>query len=179
MIPPPRHSKTRASKSAQQRAVAVPWVRTDFSVTTRSCTFWPGESAFSKADLSCGDAFDIVRYPSPEDRTGEFTANVDPLAVLTDGVRKLEYDHALVPDPDPVLPAAFDLPEPAPVQLEVFDVSGRRVWSRRDTGDWPAGRHEVPWLGQDSSGRDLASGTFLLRVVAGDWQDACRLVLVR
>ena len=170
-------------------------------------------SDLTEADLSYGDAFDVVRYPSPADRTGEFAGLVDTLAALTAGVWDVQYDHELVageqysirlayaqdlsPTPDPGVPTRFalhapypnpfnprttvkfDLAEPSAVRLEVFDVAGRRVWSREKPGELPVGRHERTWAGVDGAGRDLPSGTYLLRIVAGSQRDSRRLALVR
>ena len=62
--------------------------------------------------------------------------------------------------------------------LEVFDALGRqvRVLAR---GAMAVGRHAVTWDGRDASGRPVASGVLLARLVAGDVRRACRVVLLR
>ena len=60
---------------------------------------------------------------------------------------------------------AFDLPDAAPVEVEVFDVGGRLV-QRIDLGELGAGGHQVPWDGSDLAGADVANGVYMVRVVS-------------
>jgi photosystem II stability/assembly factor-like uncharacterized protein len=64
------------------------------------------------------------------------------------------------------------------VTLEVYDVLGRRV-AVLARGFRPAGPHEAAWDGQGEDGRRLASGTYLLRLTAGDRVATRRLTLLR
>lgn len=168
---------------------------------------------FGEVDLEWGDAFDIVTYGSPEQRTGEFAAVVDTLASLAEGLWELEYDHELIPGelysirlsyvrdliavPEPDLPPRyvlhapypnpfnprltipFDLPQADDVHLEIFDMAGRRVWARGSGEVLTAGRHDVTWDGMDQAGRALPSGSYLLRMHAGEFQGFRRVVLIR
>ncbi|MBT4292485.1 hypothetical protein HOD41_07315, partial [bacterium] len=43
----------------------------------------------------------------------------------------------------------------------------------------PPGRYELVWNGTDASGRNLSSGTYILRMTAGDFGDVRKIVLVR
>jgi hypothetical protein len=72
------------------------------------------------------------------------------------------------PAPNPTRGAStftFALPRRAGVQLDVFDLRGRRV-RRLVREDFAAGRHEVHFDAKDDRGRALANGTYvaLLRV---------------
>lgn len=55
----------------------------------------------------------------------------------------------------------------AGVSLSVFDVSGRLVRALRD-GTLDAGVYESTWDGRDGAGNRVASGTYFIRLVAGD-----------
>ncbi|MEO5618014.1 MAG: FlgD immunoglobulin-like domain containing protein [Candidatus Eisenbacteria bacterium] len=71
----------------------------------------------------------------------------------------------LPPRPNPVdgqTRFAFDLPEPAPVALEIYDLGGRRV-ARVVDGVLAAGRHVVPWTPVDDAGRSIAAGLYFAR----------------
>lgn len=72
----------------------------------------------------------------------------------------------------------FELEGAAAVELELFDLAGRRVrvWARRWYSE---GTHAVLFDGRDSEGRDLASGIYLLQLRAGDDRSARRIALVR
>jgi hypothetical protein len=67
----------------------------------------------------------------------------------------------------------YALPERADVELEIYDLLGRRV--ARLVGDVrPAGEHQVRW---DAAG--FASGTYLVRFSAGTFTATRRLLLVQ
>ncbi len=63
--------------------------------------------------------------------------------------------------------ACIDVATAAPLVLEIFDVTGRRV--ARVAGGPPApGRHVLAFTGRDERGRSLARGVYFYRVAAGD-----------
>jgi len=46
-------------------------------------------------------------------------------------------------------------------------------------GSLPAGRHTERWDGRDAAGREVASGTYLLRLETADTRDERKMMLVR
>jgi len=50
----------------------------------------------------------------------------------------------------------------APTRLDVYDVSGRRVWSSVHSTTSGVGR--IEWAGRDLAGRSASPGTYFLRV---------------
>ncbi len=56
----------------------------------------------------------------------------------------------------------FELPHAAPVTLDVFDLTGRRVASLA-RGEFGAGRHEVDWNGLEGSGARAPAGLYFVR----------------
>jgi hypothetical protein len=83
------------------------------------------------------------------------------------------------PNPfNPLTEVAFDLARPGTVRLTVHDVRGRLVRVLRD-GSLPAGRHTERWDGRDAAGREVASGTYLLRLETADARAERKMVLVR
>lgn len=84
--------------------------------------------------------------------------------------------------PNPFNPSttiAFELRGPVPVELDVYDVSGRIVRNLLDGEHLSAGRHEVPWDGCDEQGRIMPSGTYVYRLVAGDIVETKRMMLLK
>lgn len=57
----------------------------------------------------------------------------------------------------------FDLPEPATVRLEIFDVLGRRLATLADR-DFPRGANVVPWDRRDAGGGRAGHGLYFVRM---------------
>ncbi len=72
----------------------------------------------------------------------------------------------------------FDLPEPAEVRVFIYNVRGQRVRTLLRGRRW-AGVHHLLWDGHDEAGRTLASGTYFLRLEAGDLGATRKLALLR
>ncbi len=66
----------------------------------------------------------------------------------------------------------------APVQLEVFDVLGRRVSGLQATADSGA-QMRLDWDGNDESGRRVPPGVYLIRVRQGEAEIVKRVTLLR
>jgi subtilisin family serine protease/subtilisin-like proprotein convertase family protein len=83
------------------------------------------------------------------------------------------------PNPfNPRTTVAFDLARGGEVELAVFDLRGRLV-RRLVDGELPAGAHRVRWDGRDASGRESASGVYLVRLIAPDARALQKMTLVR
>jgi hypothetical protein len=85
------------------------------------------------------------------------------------------------PRPNPGLgPTRVELglPEPAPVRLRLFDLSGRQV-REIDSGLLPAGYHEIVWDGRDENGAAAAGGVYFFQLQAGRFQEKGRIVVLR
>ncbi|MFC1526215.1 T9SS type A sorting domain-containing protein [Candidatus Latescibacterota bacterium] len=72
----------------------------------------------------------------------------------------------------------LDLPEPEVVRLMLYNVAGQRV-STLIQGSREAGRYTVRWDARDDDGRELASGVYLYRLVAGNQVQTRKLLLLR
>ena len=83
------------------------------------------------------------------------------------------------PNPfNPQTTVAFELAEAAAVNLAVYDLTGRLVATLvRET--YPAGRYRQVWRGKDDSGRQVASGMYVVRMRAGDATDLKKVMLVK
>ena len=83
--------------------------------------------------------------------------------------------------PDPARPPRlihYELPREARVELDVFDLLGRRVRTL-DRGARAAGFHEVAWDGRDASGARVGEGVYFYRLRAEGIQRVRRMVLLR
>ena len=78
--------------------------------------------------------------------------------------------------PNPFNPSTtirYDVPSASDVQLEVFDMLGRRVALLVD-GRIEAGRHAIRW-----NAETVASGVYVIRMSAGDFVQAQRMTLLK
>jgi sugar lactone lactonase YvrE len=74
---------------------------------------------------------------------------------------------------------SFTLAEPAVADLRVFDLAGRLVRVLAGGEIIAGGPHEIVWNGRDEAGREVASGTYVCRLRAGDLVTSTRLTLLR
>jgi uncharacterized delta-60 repeat protein len=73
---------------------------------------------------------------------------------------------------------AFDLPSAQPVNIVLYDVSGRAVRTIANE-PLPAGRHQRIWDGADGNGLPVAAGVYFAQLVAGTDRDRRKLVVIR
>ena len=71
----------------------------------------------------------------------------------------------------------FDVPHPERVDIEIFDLQGRRVRSLMH-GVQPAGMHDVSWDHVSNAGSRVAPGVYVYRMIAGTFHDQRKLVLL-
>jgi len=83
--------------------------------------------------------------------------------------------------PNPFNPAtkiSFDLPHGTKVDLEVFDIRGRKVQTLVSE-TLGAGQHAVIWNGSDDSGRQVSSGTYFYRLRADGQTMTNKMLLLK
>jgi hypothetical protein len=84
------------------------------------------------------------------------------------------------PVPNPAHATAllqFSLPAAGVARLEILDLTGRRVWSRREA--LGPGPHAWTWNGRDASGRAVAAGLYGVRLQTPWGTRATRLAWIR
>jgi hypothetical protein len=72
----------------------------------------------------------------------------------------------------------YSLPKATVVTLEVFDAAGALV-RRLAEGQRHAGAFSTPWDGRDGNGREVPTGVYFARVVAGEGGASGSIVLAR
>lgn len=70
---------------------------------------------------------------------------------------------------------SLDLPEPATIQADVFDVLGRRIQGLVAEEPLTAGVHQLRWDGDDERGDSSPAGLYFVRVRIGSRQQVVRL----
>ncbi|WP_397546138.1 S8 family serine peptidase [Rhodothermus marinus] len=77
-----------------------------------------------------------------------------------------------------VIQIVYDVPDPDPVHLTIYDLLGRRV--RRLVDGVPGtGRHTITWDGRSDAGIEVASGLYFVRLEIGGKVETRPLVYVR
>jgi hypothetical protein len=125
-------------------------------------------------ELDDGTSFqasDCVTFVGPPPGNGK----PDRPYAITGGTRLLGAS----PNPfNPSTTISFELAGPVQATLAVYDVRGRLVnvlLSRQ----LPAGLHEVTWDGRSRSSSMSASGIYYFRLIAGDFVETRKMVLLR
>jgi hypothetical protein len=99
---------------------------------------------------------------------------------IVPGVSTIPVLRQNVPNPfNPHTKITFDLMDRRRVSLQVYDLNGRMIRRLLNEVSFSAGPHEEFWNGRDDAGRQVASGTYLYRLSAGDFHETKRMVLVK
>ncbi len=84
-----------------------------------------------------------------------------------------------IPNPfNPSTTIEFELPTGTDINLEIFDILGRRIASLAN-GYRKAGHYSVEWDGNDSGGRPASSGVYICRLTTGDYDSTIRMVKLK
>jgi hypothetical protein len=73
---------------------------------------------------------------------------------------------------------AFALKQGGAIEIDVFDIGGRRIASPA-RGTWPAGTHEVVWDGHAPNGQPASAGMYVVRYSYPGGQDRRTIVRIR
>ena len=85
----------------------------------------------------------------------------------------------IVPNPfNPTTTIEFGLPTAGHILLVIHDVSGRQVATLANSPH-QAGTFTRNWDGRNDAGRDVSSGVYFARMVAGDFTATKKMVLLR
>ncbi len=117
---------------------------------------------------------DNATGPDYEDQSGDFTITTAAgIGGKDNPVREFSL-FAAYPNPfNNSTTISFELPQRDHVQLEVFDITGRKVETLIDR-DMSAGDHSVRW-----DADEFSSGVYFYRIVAGEFSQIRRLTLLK
>jgi carboxypeptidase T len=160
------------------------------SATESGVTITDTQSAadsYTYAPIPAATAWFQIRAVDPEGQAGSWgpRSRFDPAVSAVDGVPVPSLADRLGPSvPNPFNPGTevrFDVGEGGgPFRLDVFDASGRLVRCLAKGVSPPTGTvRAVRWNGEDSSGRPVGSGVYLLRLETPRGRTARKAVLLR
>ncbi|MHB8852480.1 MAG: FlgD immunoglobulin-like domain containing protein, partial [Ignavibacteriaceae bacterium] len=120
-----------------------------------------------------------------------FTGKIyfDDLEVQKIGVTSVNNNHEMMPSnfqvfqnyPNPFNPTTtinFALPQSSNVKIVIYDMLGREVRTLVN-GDQVAGVHSIVWDGRNNFGSQVASGTYIYRVVAGSYSAVKKMIMLK
>ncbi len=99
---------------------------------------------------------------------------------INDGDVPVDHRVTLANSPNPFNASTdihFALPEASSFEIEIYDLSGRKVTAFRGVGS--VGANSVNWNGRDDAGQNVASGTFFYRLEAGPYSVTRKMSLVK
>ncbi|MBU8922299.1 MAG: FG-GAP repeat protein [Bacteroidales bacterium] len=146
----------------------------------------PGEEVHSTAtpywtDTEIGVSGVYYKITALDD-SGNESDSASPVTVTGDDLPSVPKAFALrqnVPNPfNPSTTIRFDLPRAVRVSLAVYNVKGELIATLAD-GEMTEGRKEVIWNARDVGGNAVASGIYFYRLVAGDFVQTKKMVLLR
>jgi photosystem II stability/assembly factor-like uncharacterized protein len=108
-----------------------------------------------------------------------FTFEVDELTAAPQAEASV-FGRALAPYPNPTADGswiAWELERASEVDVAIYSVAGRKLWSKRQAADVGHGR--LRWEGRDAAGRELPSGVYLARVSVAGRELGSRTVTLR
>ena len=131
-----------------------------------------GVSAVASARFQTEAPYDTYRI-------GITMLGLDPTAVAQAAPLASAILRQNVPNPfNPKTTVSFTLERAGRLRLTVHDVTGRQVALLAE-GDFPAGDFTQSWDGRDAQGRQLASGTYFLRLDANGERMTRKMALIK
>ena len=83
--------------------------------------------------------------------------------------------------PNPFNPSTiirYELPKAGNVQIKIFNSTGQEVRSLLDDFE-PSGTHNLMWDARDNHGQHVSSGIYFYRIVAGDFVQTKKMILLK
>ena len=127
--------------------------------------------------------YDSLAIPLEGQFSVKFTTGSVPLGVEGSASVTLPEKYYLTqnyPNPfNPQTKISYKLAEQSSVTLNVYDVNGRLVSTLLRNVQQSPGSYSIQWLGRNDQGRNASSGTYILRMAAGDVIQSQKVLLMR
>ena len=110
---------------------------------------------------------------------GYYRVDFGKTSPVQDVVRHAAKLTDISPNPfNPMTTVSFSLDKRQNATVTVYDIAGRKVDVLAD-GEFEAGEHQLVWRGKDMSGREMSSGSYIVRLESGEGADSRTISLVR
>jgi len=173
--------KERCARIAADCAVKTAEILNEYFAGTFSATFADPEAVATC--LGChGSAmmFNVMTHmtctPCHVDAHVDDTSDISIISDLPTKF-KLEQNY---PNPfNPSTKIQFSLNQMEKVRLDIYDIAGRLVKTLVDYESFNAGSYEVQWTGKNLEGKNVASGIYFARLVAGESMQTIKMNLLK
>ena len=112
----------------------------------------------------------------------DLSGGTNPVDNTIGNLRDIPKKYVLeqnIPNPfNPSTSISYHLPENTHVKIVVYNMLGQEV-RELFKGDQVSGFHTVVWNGKDNLGRQVASGIYAYRLIAGDFISSRRMILLK
>ena len=89
------------------------------------------------------------------------------------------YTAVIAPNPfSNVTTISFSFTQSAKISLKIFDLNGRLITTLANE-EMVAGSHKIKWNTNNSGGKPVPSGVYLLRIEAGDFKETRKILVVK
>ena len=153
---------------------------------------WTEQARLTAGDATGGDEFGIsvsisgdyaiVGAWNDDDGAGSAYVYSGITVGIDDEIAGLPAEFALsqnYPNPfNPITNLSYGLPQQSDVTLIIYNIIGQEIM-RWDENDIPAGYYEQTWNGTNKFGVPVGSGVYLYRLVAGDFVETRKMVLLK
>ena len=110
--------------------------------------------------------------------TGQGASGASPVLEMVQIPDKFAL-HQNYPNPfNPETTIQYDLPRAERVCLKIYDLLGREVATLLDK-EMEAGYHKVLWNSRDANNNQVSTGLYIVRVVAGDFISARKILFMK
>ncbi len=87
--------------------------------------------------------------------------------------------HNAYPNPfNPSTTISYTLKKPANVEIEIFNIAGRKIWNKSISHN-QSGNYNVVWKGLNSRGKEVVSGIYYYRFTSGKYTETRKMVLMK
>ena len=152
-----------------------------FTSRSFSCNYASTGLGFAQDFRDMDVLFSIVNTPQADYIHGFFLRWSDSTGVTEEPLSSEQISFGFARNmPNPLRKRAhitYCLPYRSSVKLSVYDITGRSITTLIDATQG-AGAHTIPWGGKDGLDRNLASGIYFLKLVAGEKTDIQKVVFV-
>ena len=153
---------------------------------------WTEQARLTAGDATGGDKFGIsvsisgdyaiVGAWNDDDGAGSAYVYSGITVGIDDEIAGLPAEFALsqnYPNPfNPITNLSYGLPQQSDVTLIIYNIIGQEIM-RWDENDIPAGYYEQTWNGTNKFGVHVGRGVYLYRLVAGDFVETRKMVLLK